>query len=170
MPPRIGAVCDRRVRIVDGSPRERILHFSRLAAEGAEEWDVIQAERRITRGIEGARGRAGALLAFVQSLPYWPDPPGIKDYISRPCQVLTIGGDCEDLATLLVSLWVASDLGGRLVWMPQGGDQDHVAPQVLLPVRGWTWAEPTVEGARLGEAPRRAAARLGAARTRDGGL
>lgn len=165
-----GAACDTRVRVVDGSPRERILAFSAMAKSGADEWDVMRVARDVAWGLRSDEARARALMEFVQRLPYWPDPPGTKDFIAQPCRVLVIGGDCEDLATLLVALWVASGLTGRLVWIVQEGDQDHVAPEVYLPARGWLWGETTVRGARLGEYPKQAAARLGVQRSRRGAL
>lgn len=162
----MGATCDRRVRAVGGSPEERLLAFEGIAQHNVGAPEVERAARRCLR--DSRWDTAAACLEVVQRLPYYPDPPGADDWIGHPCHVLTIGGDCEDLATLLVSLWATCGLTGRLVWLTQpASGQDHVGAEVKLGGR-WVWGESTVQGARLGEDPYKAAARLGA--LRDGAL
>lgn len=112
-------------------------------------------------GLGDDRAVASGALRIVQGLPYRADPPGSSDLVTAACETLTIGGDCEDLAALLVALWSAAGLGGRIVWLSQdGASQDHVSAQVWVS-GAWWWGEPTVPGARLGEYPYLAAARLG---------
>jgi transglutaminase-like putative cysteine protease len=157
-----------------GSPAERVEVFSRVAQAAVEAPEIQRAAQACERGssLETAR----ACLRLVQKLPYRPDRPGEADDLADPCHALTIGGDCEDLSVLLVALWAACGLAGRVVWLVQGGaSQDHVSAEVLLP-RGrgraaeWMWGESTVVGAELGEAPHAAARRLGVGREAPGVL
>jgi transglutaminase-like putative cysteine protease len=111
------------------------------------------------------RETAARLLARVQVLPYWHDPPGPVDLVCKTARcVLEQGGDCEDRSTLLAALYAEAGLSARLAWLTQpGAMEDHVSTQVR--VDGvWLWADSTVEGAELGEHPRDAYRRLGRVR------
>jgi transglutaminase-like putative cysteine protease len=166
--------CDTRIRRVYGSPAERVEVFSRVAQAAVEAPEVELAARACRRSSPEETARA--CLKLVQGLPYRPDRPGEADDLADPCHALVIGGDCEDLAVLLVALWASAGLAGRVVWLVQGGaSQDHVSAEVWLPGRhgraaGWAYGEPTVRGARLGEAPHAAARRLGVGREAPGVL
>jgi hypothetical protein len=92
-------------------------------------------------------------------------------------------GDCEDTAELEAALDLAVPLlggpsmAGAVEWMPQDGlPQNHVTSIVIAPspvfwnqaTNGgpsawspWAWAETTIPGARIGEHPYSALARLG---------
>lgn len=151
-----------------GTPKERITAFTAFAQDAIDAPEVAAAAARCRRATPART--AAACLDLVQALPYYPDPPGVDDWIGHPCHVLTVGGDCEDLATLLIALWATCGLTGRLQWITQGGEQDHVTAQVQLPGLGWLWGEPTVRGARLGEDPYAAAKRLQVSRGFPGAL
>jgi transglutaminase-like putative cysteine protease len=72
------------------------------------------------------------------------------------------GGDCEDLTPLYMAVCRVLGLRTQAAWLDQPGRAlNHVAPQVLLD-GAWTWADPSVCGARLGEHPYAAVARVGA--------
>lgn len=135
------------------------------AVDSAELVAVVERNRRATPA-----QTAAALLDVVQRLPYYPDPPGANDWIGDPRTVLRIGGDCEDLATLVVALWATAGLTARIQWIGQEGDQDHVSAQVQIPGAGWIWGEPTIKGARFGEYPYDAARRLRVGRGAEGRL
>jgi hypothetical protein len=92
-------------------------------------------------------------------------------------------GDCEDTSLLFAAMALAVPLlggpmmAGAVEWMPQDGlPQNHVTSIVLAPspvfwnqtTKGgpyawspWAWAETTIPGARIGEHPYSALARLG---------
>lgn len=75
-------------------------------------------------------------------------------------------GDCEDMAILFTSLARALGLRSQVVWLDQpGGAFNHVAASVCDVGGGCEWVETTLPGARVGENPYAAAARLGNAST-----
>lgn len=170
----MAAACDTTIRRVWGSPAERIEVFSRVAQAAIDAPEVVRAAQSCRR--RTLEDTARACLELVQALPYRPDRPGEADDLADPCHALVIGGDCEDLSVLLVALWAAAGLAGRVVWLVQAGaSQDHVTAEVFLPARrgraaGWVYGEPTVRGAVLGEEPHRAARRLGVGRGAPGVL
>jgi transglutaminase-like putative cysteine protease len=105
---------------------------------------------------------AACALAAAQAVPYVPDPPG--EWFQPVAYTLAHGGDCEDLAALVVALARALGLPARVVWMEEDPrlPLNHVSAQIFA--RGvWLWAEATVPGARLGEEPHAAVARTGRA-------
>lgn len=121
------------------------------------------ALRRLREGTERLTPplRAALILQRVQALGYHPDPEG--EWLQSGRETAAHGGDCEDLAALFVVLCVAAGVPARVVWIAQPGRrQDHVAGQILLSER-WRWAEATIPGARIGESPYAAAARIGRA-------
>lgn len=104
------------------------------------------------------RARVERALRLVQGLPYRPDAPG-EDWVQTSEYTATHGGDCEDLAALLVVLCVTAGVPARLLWLYQRRRvRDHVTAQAR--VDGvWLWTEPTLR-AELGEYPYTAAERL----------
>ena len=137
---------------VSGTPVERLDAFERFADRAAVDLDAWA--RRL--------GSVARVLAAVQRVRYVPDPPGSADKICDAATTLREGGDCEDLAALVVGGARALGVPARLVWIAQGGPLDHVVAEVYVEGR-WQWAEPTIAGAMLGEHPYEAAARLLAA-------
>lgn len=105
--------------------------------------------------------RAVYALQRVQALPYRPDPPGFDD-VQTASETARDGGDCEDLAALLVVLCVCARMAARLLWLYQPTRvRDHVTAQVQVD-GAWVWAEPTIRAA-WGENPYAAADRIGSA-------
>ncbi len=73
-----------------------------------------------------------------------------------------MGGDCEDLSALLMAVLYLLGFESRIVWIDQPGQAyNHVSLQVRLSDQ-WVWAEPSLEGAYLGEHPYAAMRRLDA--------
>jgi len=104
------------------------------------------------------RARVERALRLVQGLPYRPDPPG-EDWVQTSEYTATHGGDCEDLAALLVVLCVTAGVPARLLWIFQRRRvRDHVTAQACI-AGVWLWMEPTLR-AELGEYPYTAAERL----------
>lgn len=70
-------------------------------------------------------------------------------------------GDCEDMAVLFVAMARSLGMSSSVVWVSQPDEPaSHVAAS--LAVDGASeWVETTIPGARIGEAPYIAAARLG---------
>lgn len=123
------------------------------------------------------RERARVLLEWLhERVRFQPDPHEWTDgdlYQSARSTWQARRGDCDDTAPLLAAMMRAAGLRARLVAMssPRYGWQPrHVSVQVLLPCCSkcrrsagawrWTWAEPTIAGAQLGEHPQAAAMRL----------
>ncbi|HVY65955.1 MAG TPA: hypothetical protein VHH11_14125, partial [Gammaproteobacteria bacterium] len=104
---------------------------------------------------------AAYALRVAQGAGYVPDPVECPtDWYQRADVTLRHGGDCDDLARLLVALGYAWGVRARLVVLPfPERPQDHLTVQ-LWHCGAWQWAEPSLPGARLGEAPEAAAARL----------
>lgn len=103
-----------------------------------------------------------ALLSWVQSLPYVPDEPG-SDAVRSPAETARVGGECKERSVLL-GLLLAAALGAtvELVWIPQeGAPLDHVSLWEWERGGRRTWLDATVPGARVGEYPADAAARVG---------
>lgn len=98
----------------------------------------------------------GFLLAWVQKNVRYIDED-IETFIGWR-ETLARGGDCDDLAKLLVAMLRALKRKARLATL--GNPPIHVAAQVWE-LRGWQWLEATVPGARVGEHPREACRRLG---------
>lgn len=140
-----------RCRTLSGDPDQKVEQLSSLAAE----WSQLPVIRDM------AQGRTIELLLYtVQLLPYVPDPGG-GDQVCEPDYVISKGGDCEDRAVLFASLARAKGERVAIVWQSQdGADEDHVTCK-LYRNGAWIWADPTVVGARLGEEPHDAVARIG---------
>lgn len=99
---------------------------------------------------------AAYLLAWVHQHVRFIEEP-IEAFIGWR-EVLAVGGDCDDMARLLVALLRALHVPARLATL--GDPPIHVAAQVHT-FTGWQWLEATVRGARVGEAPADACRRLG---------
>ena len=142
----------RQCSALSGSPQDRISQLSALAGDYAHT-DYV---RKVA-----AMGSLELLLSTVQLLPYKPDPAGV-DVVCPPERTMAEGGDCEDRALLFAAVAKAKGASVQIVWVEQSGaPQDHVS--VKIERNGaWLWADPTVVGARIGEAPADAAARTGA--------
>jgi transglutaminase-like putative cysteine protease len=105
------------------------------------------------------RARVEVALRLVQGLPYRPDAPG-EDWVQTSEFTAEHGGDCEDLAALLVVLCVSAGVPARLLWIFQRRRvRDHVTAQAKL-AGVWLWMEPTLQTSKLGENPYAAAERL----------
>lgn len=146
VPPEVGA-------------RARVAELERRA----DAWARDPRVRRVADAVAAASPtvRAEALLRIAQRMTWRPNPPGALDCFETLDQVLGHGGTCKALACWLVAAARAAGLAARVVWIPQPGeDVNHVTAQ-LAPAGAWLWAEPSIPGARLGEGPFEAAARLG---------
>lgn len=120
-------------------------------------------ELAVSQGSVLPRTLAANILAWVhEHIGYADDPPG-EEWYQGPYWTMAMGGDCEDLAVVLVALLLAAGLQARVKWQDQPGQAlNHVTVLVMLPegVPTWVWADPTVRGAQLGEEPHAAAQRL----------
>lgn len=107
--------------------------------------------------------RAGAqwALSLAQSKGYVPDPDdGRVEQFQPVAWTWTHGGDCEDLAALLRALAGYVGVLSRFALQPYEGQPiDHETAQVFV-AHQWIWADASIPGARLGEEPGAAAARL----------
>lgn len=149
----------------------KVRHLAELVRSGARRWDV--------RGVVHIADR----LATIEQCHAW-----VRDriaYTEEPIEALETAayiardgrGDCDGQAVLVATLVLC--LGGSAVLVPQGGKPDDPAHLVALVKEGgetcfvapwqpfgldappgWHWAETTLRGARFGEAPSVAAARL----------
>lgn len=110
---------------------------------------------------------AECIMEACQRLPFRPAPRRRDlDLVQSPEVTLAVGGDCDELSVLAVAADSLSGLESRLCWLSQPDAlEDHVLPEVLVAGR-WYYQETTVPGARLGELPGDARARI----ERDRGL
>lgn len=171
---------DKPWRLDDSTPvAERLRLDNELADDGVATPEV---QRFATCIAQRAAGKprvalAEAALAAVQEKPYVPDPivdGQMTEELQRPLYTLKNGGDCEDLAQLLMSVYLILGFQTIPVWLDQKGEeQNHTTVIVkLLGTRGddeltrdmgehgWWWAETTIKGAMLGEHPYAAAERV----------
>jgi len=150
--------CNAISREVGGPPAERVRQFEAIARAG------VPGIKWIALGVARSRGTAAevvqGLLDFCHGLPRVPDPEGRVDWVRDPCAVATLGGDCDDLAVLLMALCLGAGISARIRWLPMPGQrEDHVCCEVFFG-GGWHWAEPLLAGARVGEHPADASRRL----------
>lgn len=131
-----------------------------VAVVGTTDPGVQALARRIYAARPTDGGRVALALALVQSVPYQHDPPG-SDPILPVVDVLSgVPCDCEDRAAALLSLVWLLGLDARPAYLEQdGAREDHMSAQARVG-RRWEWADATVSGARLGEAPWTAAERV----------
>lgn len=137
---------------ITGTPEQKVRELSDLAARWSQ--DPLVRSTAAGRSLE-------LLLSTVQLLPYRTDRHGADD-VCDPATLFRDGGDCEDRAALFAALARVAGARVVIVWQPQQGvAEDHVTTKVFLD-GAWRWADPTVPGARIGEEPHDAVARLGA--------
>lgn len=160
-------------------PAERLRVFRHLADEGRAAVRPFVAPFRAGLLQLSPEARAAWALGLVWDLAvYEPDPwqadgsdtatpPErlIAPRAGRPVSPITGrpkgAGDCEDLAILLVSILQELDVVSRMDWLEQEeAAENHVSVEIRAP-RGWLWADPSVEGAFVGEHPYAAARRMG---------
>jgi transglutaminase-like putative cysteine protease len=140
--------------------RRLLRRVHEVAVLGSTNADVRALARRIYAERNTDAERAALALACVQSVPYQHDPPG-TDPIMPVVDVLSAAPcDCEDRTAALVCLCWLLGLDARAVYIEQDGAiEDHMSSQVKV-ARTWRWADATVEGAALGEAPWTAVERI----------
>ena len=174
-------------------PSRRVVMLDNLAATAASDPRVQSVARylydqlaaRLGRGPTAAETAQWLMDALHLLCDYAPDPPGEEVFqsvewtLSGACSpdISPITdrpkgcGDCEDLASCFVALCMCLGLRARVRWWDQPGQAlNHVSAQVAIDGT-WTDAETTIPGARLGESPYAALARVGPSfRTRIFGL
>jgi len=172
------------------SPQERVDILTAMAIAGSRSRDVCAAASSavskymkqpvVSDPAVKQEAQVNALLEFLQKdVGYVDDPEG--EWYQGPLYTLAHGGDCEDLASLLLSMCDCLGIASRLVWMEQPKSKlNHVTAQVLLSPSGgvqknlhwewwanqaknenWRWAETTISSARVGMHPYDAANRYG---------
>lgn len=148
------------------SPEMRVRILTAMARSGARSEKICAAadvalSKYLPKGfsLEEADDEAvaNALLTFLQNdVGYVDDPAG--EWYQGPMYTLERGGDCEDLAALFAALCQCVGVQSRIVWMDQPHAKlNHVTAQVLIPERGWQYAETTIASARVGQHPYEAA-------------
>lgn len=161
-------------RVADTTPpreRERIL--TEMAQAGSRDPLVQQAAFKVRDAyahwasgypnltkLERETALAQFLLRYVQyDARYIPDPPG--EWYQGAVFTLAWGGDCEDLAVLYVAMALVLGIRARVKWIDQRDyPLNHVTVQISLN-GAWVYAEPSVQGAVVGESPEDAATRAG---------
>lgn len=137
--------------------------LNELALEGAEDVDVKRVTEIATSGLTGDREIATALLKRVHQVPFWAYPLDrrMRDCFAPARQVLEIGGDCDNLATLFASTCIHAGIPVQVIWINQSTSQlNHVTTMVYVDGK-WRWADPSIKGALIGEDPYSAARRTG---------
>jgi len=95
---------------------------------------------------------AAVALALVHKLPYLFD----KDYRDTWQGVkwtLKYGGDCEDLAVVLMAIYLALGIRASLIWINFDAPYNHVTVKVGPTRETELYAESIVKTARLGQSP-----------------
>jgi len=149
-------------RIPDSTPVcERVSLLNQLAQDGAS-FGPLQANARHIRQMAHGNQTLAATLALreVHGLPYVHEKP-TEEWVQDVEYTLAHGGECKALSILLVALLTQLGIRAEVVWITQTGRPiNHVTVVVWLNGRQF-WAEPAVAGAKLGESPYAAVARLG---------
>lgn len=136
---------------------ERALYLARWDIDSPE----LEALARPAAEFATEQGRAAAVLASVQALPFVRDAAG--EWIARGAYTAVHGGDCLRLAPLLVAVAQRAGLRGELLWLRPDDPavtEDHATARLWVD-DSWWWAEATIKGARLGENPWAASERVG---------
>mgnify|MGYP003644105733 CR=1 FL=1 len=105
--------------------------------------------------------RAARLLEWMQRTVEHA-PESVETFLPAWRTIETGRGDCDDHARALSALYTVAGFKAGIGTL--GDPPTHVAATVRTP-SGWNWAESTIPGARLGEHPRAAVARVGAPRS-----
>jgi transglutaminase-like putative cysteine protease len=138
------SVCDRLAILTE---------IARIGSQLVEVWAVANSF--------AGPNQTADILAFVQTLPFLPDPEG--EWYQGALYTAFNGGDCEDLVSLLVAMYESVGIKSEIIWLEQRNRPlNHVSCRVLSGGR-MQWAEPSIKGARIGENPYDALSR-----TRDG--
>jgi len=164
-------------------PSERIAKLQALALLGADDIRVQVIARHLYQMLSDALGRPPTRLETLQWLmnalhllcDYVPDPPG--EEVFQTVQ-WTLGGgggfsvspitgrqkgcgDCEDLACALVCLCLCLGISARCFWWDQPNSPlNHVSVKAMLDGAEID-LDATIPGARPGESPYEALARVG---------
>jgi len=157
------------------SPEDRVELLTRIAKSAAGKAVVCQAAQQAIQKYASVSGTrmgeplskrkiAQAILTFVQNdVGYVPDPDG--EWYQGVRYTLEHGGDCEDMAVLLVAMAACVDIRGKLIWLEQPKARlNHVTAKVFVEDGGsffrkpsgkllWEWAEPTISKAKVGQHP-----------------
>lgn len=143
---------------------DRLVILNQLIDAAWDDPDVVRMVATIRRSLPAnasVRQRAQAALTAAQSRAYVPDPAG-EEWFQSPGYTARFGGDCEDLASLFVLLARKLGLDARLVWITQPKQELNHVTAVVAYCGDWRWADASMRGARLGENPYDAVARLNA--------
>lgn len=151
-----------RFRICDDtSEQQRIDILQSLALAGENDPGIVMLASSVRKRAASSRIRdlAAECLNAIQHMKYEGHLPG-EWFTGVPFIIADGGGNCEDLTVALVALCKNLGLEARCVWIDQPGHAlNHVAGQIK--VNGeWLWADPSIDGARLGESSYEALARL----------
>jgi transglutaminase-like putative cysteine protease len=139
------------------SPWATVALLDELAYEDATDPALVVLARELALEAEAKHEPLACyLLAWVHAHVRFVAEP-IEAFIGWR-ETIQRGGDCDDMARLLVALLRALQVPARLATL--GDPPIHVAAQVHA-ARGWLWMEATVPGAFVGEAPAMACRRLG---------
>ena len=145
----------------NATPLERTAAIERAVSDASTARAIAPIVARIRSTSTGSRAKAAAALAFVHGVRF-VDEGMSRDVYQTPAETLDANaGDCEDLVALFVAIARAVGVHAWPEFVPQPEiPWDHFAAVVRVEQRN-LWAEPSVPGAMLGEAPQVAAARLG---------
>lgn len=147
---------------------DRVAMMKAMAAQGINS-PSVQATAKFVAGRVAQMASYGNLqfllaqeaLRVVQGLPYVPEKSG-QDCYQTVEYTATYGGECKALTIYYVAVCRALGVDAEPVWITQSGQLiNHVAAQVNIVGRAPMWADPSMRGARLGESPYEAIARLG---------
>lgn len=116
-------------------------------------------ERLKSFGIINPLSVAQEALNAVHHLEYHPHPEG--EWFQPTEYTIIHGGNCEDLSTVLVALLLRLGVPAHVSWINQVDKPlNHVAVKINIGNNDWRWADPSIAGARVGEEPYEALARL----------
>lgn len=165
-------------------PAERVRILDDYSRRGAAEPWVQTVARTLDRTLARSLGREPTGMERVQWLldclhdlaQYKPDPPGFECFqpviYTLGCQCATAVsvltglrkgvGDCEDLASAVCALGLVIGVPMRVKWWDQPGHiQNHVSGLFCPNGTDCVTVEATIPGARVGESPYEAIARVG---------
>lgn len=144
--------------VVCPTPWHSVTLLDELAWEDSTDPPFVVLARELAIHADALRiDVAPFLLAWVHEHVRFVEEP-IEAFIGWR-EILAGGGDCDDMARLVVGLLRALRIPARLATLDD--PPIHVAAQVFSGRGGWQWLEATVPGARMGEAPAAACRRLG---------